>query len=595
MAWYDYVPGVSNVAGAIKGDWEQAAGGAGVAGIRKGAGYMGLDGVNTDGLEADADFMRQQRAAYAQKLNGLAPRDVPQVGAAQAAPAGMVTPAQATAERTGPIERVTAPQLERTADVNTPFLGDAARGVSAQIAAPENVGAATIAPVTQAQAARIDTSAADQTRTDQRWLTDELQAAVRGERPSVAQLQLRDNLGAISAQQQSLAAAAPVSQMGAARRRAAREIARAGVNTNAQAAQLRAQEIAAARGQLGGVVRDTRDQDIGLATTGAGLQQQTNLANAGAANTRGLSQAQLEQEARQSHAGRLAQRALAQAGQDTTVSMGNAAAMNNRDTARAGLQAEIAQGNAGRTQQTNLAQGQLTQGANLANQGAFNDSQQKNADRSTAVSQTNTAQQNTVNTQNADRTTDVNKFNTQQTNTVGTQNAERTITARGQDDTRESSLRGDVAAANNSATGAEAVRTGAQDKVYERRANLVKSGAEAAPMLAAMSDKDAKRDIKPEPKYDVEAFLRAVKPSSYDYKDNGPGTAPGRRVGTLLDVGDGIDTTALGKSFTVSTERGKMIDAGQSIGPLLVIAKHLNEKIDAIAGQRRKAAKEMRA
>lgn len=125
-----------------------------------------------------------------------------------------------------------------------------------------------------------------------------------------------------------------------------------------------------------------------------------------------------------------------------------------------------------------------------------------------------------------------------------------------------------------------------------RSDNAFKSAAKGAAALFAMSDEGSKRDIKPQSASAVEAFLRSVDPKSFSYKGDGPGTAPGPRVGVIAQD---IDDTKLGQSFVVPTEHGKMLDAGQAVGPLLVIAKHLNDKIEAVAGKRRKAASEMRA
>lgn len=84
------------------------------------------------------------------------------------------------------------------------------------------------------------------------FLSSEYQAAVRGERPSVAELQLRQAQDANSAQALNLAASARggVGAQMAAQRQAQQQNALAQQRTNAQAAQVRAEEQARARGEL---------------------------------------------------------------------------------------------------------------------------------------------------------------------------------------------------------------------------------------------------------------------------------------------------------------------------------------------------------
>lgn len=154
-----------------------------------------------------------------------------------------------------------------------------------------------IAQNERARAAEIDGSA-NRSRGDQIMLQRALQLRMNGTGgPSVAENQLRQGLAANLRAQLAAQAASRGGPNPLAMRNVAQGAAQANQQLVGQQALLRAQEQRDAEQQLGGLLSGIRGQDIGLATTQAGLNQQSNLFNAGQTNERNLSQAQLAQQA----------------------------------------------------------------------------------------------------------------------------------------------------------------------------------------------------------------------------------------------------------------------------------------------------------
>jgi hypothetical protein len=133
-----------------------------------------------------------------------------------------------------------------------------------------------------ATAAQVNTGQSDQARTQQMQLADMLRRRATGGAPSQAELQMRQGMGQAIAGQASMAASARGMTPAQAQRLAAQNAAGITGNVAAQTAQMRAGEQAQAEQALGGVLGGVRGQDIGVATSQAGLEQQAGLANQGA-------------------------------------------------------------------------------------------------------------------------------------------------------------------------------------------------------------------------------------------------------------------------------------------------------------------------
>ena len=108
------------------------------------------------------------------------------------------------------------------------------------------------------------------TRAGQRGLEGDYQGAIRGTGPSVAATQLYGGLNRIAQDQASQAAGANGQNAFAARRVAAQNTARAQGDLSAQAAQLRAQETAAARTGLANLYGSEAQADQGANQTATG-------------------------------------------------------------------------------------------------------------------------------------------------------------------------------------------------------------------------------------------------------------------------------------------------------------------------------------
>jgi hypothetical protein len=99
-------------------------------------------------------------------------------------------------------------------------------------------------------------------------------------------------------------------------------------------------------------------------------------------------------------------------------------------------------------------------------------------------------------------------------------------------------------------------------------------GLGSAAML--MSDENEKENIKPQASSadEISKFLSALKPSSYEYKDEKNGT--GEKIGVMAQD---LEKTKVGKTMVDEAPGGeKMIDTNKAIGALLAGMADLNKK-----------------
>lgn len=538
-----------------------------------------LRGVSTSGLTAEQDEIRRQRAQFLNEYNGG--RGVQDVSATttQAANAGPIE--RATAAGVQPVDMANAGQIERT---NGATAGVVAEG--------SQVDAARVGPMAQGTAQQGSAATAARSTVDvqgqgtglQNQAASLLQEQATGKGPSVAELQLKSSLNDIGNRQLSAAAGARGSAIGSARRRAAREMSLQQGNAAAQGAQMRAGETMAARQALAGVASDARSQDISVAATQAGLDSQRNLTNASletttsnnnaglgtqvslgntaATNQGRLTQAQLEQEARQGQAARIAARAAQQAGLDTQVSINNSGIDASRATNQAGL----------------------TTNVNLANSGAVNTGREAAAGRSTTVNLANAGAANTRQEADTERVQRTGEFNAGNQTAVAQNNEDRRATER-------TNLRNSVTGQSDSIINAETAKADIQAKNKARTGNFLKGAADTVFAAKKLSDKRAKTDIAPARNEAVEAFLDSFDGKTWNYKNpDAPGADPGRQSGAMAQD---LDNTPMGQQFVKSTPNGKMLDPSDALGPVLASLSYLNKKIDAVTKTRRAAAREM--
>ena len=140
---------------------------------------------------------------------------------------------------------------------------------------------------------RIDQAPQGQFRSAQTDLMSALAAQAAGQGQSLAQLQLQRGGDQAISQQMALAASARGGNPALAQRQAANNAAAIGQDMAGQSAQLRLGEQRQAQELLSALAAQGRGQDIGLATSQAQLQQQTNEQNLQATlNQRALNDAQ---------------------------------------------------------------------------------------------------------------------------------------------------------------------------------------------------------------------------------------------------------------------------------------------------------------
>ena len=226
---------------------------------------------------------------------------------------GAVAKKIAAESRSRDVGKVESEKIARSGvrDIKTDKLSGA--GADFAVTEAAKVGpAATIAQAPQAQF-----------RTQQQTLGSQLAATAAGQGTTPAQLQLQQATEQNIAQQAAMRAGAS----GAGAALARREIGRVGAQTAQQGAQqgalLRAQETAQAQQQLGQLAGQARGQDIGLATSQAGLEQQTSLQRSALEQEAGLQQSAQQQAAFLQSSAQEQQAMLATADQNLRAQLAN--------------------------------------------------------------------------------------------------------------------------------------------------------------------------------------------------------------------------------------------------------------------------------
>jgi len=255
----------------------------------------------------------------------------------------------------GPIERVDAPEIGLTRGIAAPDLGAAETVASREVTAPEMGSAAAM------DAAVINRGQSDEARGLTMGLAQDLQAAARGEGPSVGDAAFQQKMQEIPRQALGVAAQARGSNRAAARLAAIRDMSEQTRKAAADSAMIKASESLGARGQLGGVLSGVRGQDIGLATGQAGLTQDAAARNIAAINARTEEQARMGLTA----ATGSADRAL-EAGKFS------AAEANRLRLAEAGLDVDVGKANQADTLRRDISRGEMGLAAGTTNVTAAN-------------------------------------------------------------------------------------------------------------------------------------------------------------------------------------------------------------------------------
>jgi hypothetical protein len=139
----------------------------------------------------------------------------------------------------------------------------------------------------------------------------------------------------------------------------------------------------------------------------------------------------------------------------------------------------------------------------------------------------------------------------------------------------DAGFRQDILRAQELAGNAEAAKfqaeKGNQQQQQAANAGIVNTLATVGSVL---SDRRSKRDVEPEPRAEIAAFLRAIKPSAFEYKDDSAGA---ERHGVIAQD---LARSKIGRSLVVDTPKGKAVAVPAAVGAMLAAMSDLNRRLD---------------
>ncbi len=422
------------------------------------------------------------------------------------------------------------------ADVEQAQIQQAGPAIGATVGAVDPTTGIPLGGVDAAEAARVN----QQFREAQSGLVTGLEAAVAGQGPSVAELQLRQGQEQNIQQAIAQAASAPGGVNPALIQRLLQQnIAEGARETNVEAAILRADEIRAARGELAGLTGTARQQDVAQ----AGLEQEAALANLGSATQRAIAQGTIDLATAQQNQQIAANLVQQQAGLDQQTAMANL---------EAATQQAIAQGNVDLA--INLEQARLDQEAQTVN-------------LSSELEQQRITNQLVLFYESLGFQTDMAQFQ-------ASQDLQRLLVDQN--------------------LGIEALRVQASTAESQGRAGAFGAGAVAAGAAFAASDIRGKTDIRPVADSEIgealaamavgnesiSEFLDALDAYKFRYKDpDAPGATHGELIGVMAQD---AEKSEAGRDMVFETDRGKMLDMVKGLSLALASSANLNKRIKAL-------------
>lgn len=512
-------------------------------------------------------------------------------------------------------QRVSGPTAARVGAVAGPQAG--------LVQALQGPQAAQIAALQGPQAAQLNGPGVD---ARQENLANALAAQAQGQGPSLSRSLMQqaqeDNL---SQQMSLLASSRGRGNAGLAARQAA-DAASAGNARIARDMGIQAmREQQGAQQQLGGLLSQTRAQDIGLATTQAQFNQQAGLAGHATEADRQMQQAQLEQQARlqgfsaeqaRAHANAQMQSQASLARYQGQLSQAEQQAQMEQQAGLAGYQGEIAQRQAAadRQQQAGLQsaqlrtdialqQGQMDSAAairgaelgtsvNLANYQGGLETALAQAGFDQGASQFNAGQLNEFGlTQGQmDQQREIFNAGAQADQTLAGQQLQAGLLGQeaqwgvagaelglARDQMLQSALLGagglEAGIYNTQFGGA---LTNAQLAQQQQQGILGAAGGVAA----AFSDERLKTNIS-DGSEATENLLNALQGYEYEYKEpQKPGRFEGKMLGPMAQA---LEKSEIGKTFVHETPEGKLVDFGRMVPALASSLNHVNNKIDRLA------------
>lgn len=115
-------------------------------------------------------------------------------------------------------------------------------------------------------------------------------------------------------------------------------------------------------------------------------------------------------------------------------------------------------------------------------------------------------------------------------------------------------------------------------------ANIAGAGLNAAGTAGAamISDERKKKNVTSGGD-EVRAFLDKIAAKGFDYKDSGPGAAPGRHAGIMAQ--DLEKAGPIGRGMVTSASGTKTVDGGQAAGAALAASADLNDRVKRLEGK----------
>lgn len=585
----------ATVRGAVGGDGIDPSGLPGLGGLGGGGGALTGDAAaNIQAAIARQNAIADAQGAAAANYQSIAAPTIAGPGQINAAMAGQLDPIQAAIAQA---QQAQAAQINQTALTPEQQAIQAQQIAAAQLGPTQSaraaqIGATAVGPTALSSAARIDPTQQAQFRASQTGLVSGLEGAIAGKDPSAAEIMLRNATDRNVANQYAMAQAANGMNTGLAQRTAMINASEMNQNAIMQQALLRAQEITAARGQLGSVLDSARGADIGLATNQAGLQQQTGLANQSAQNTSTLTQAQLDSARQlaqgqlttgvsQFNAGQTNDATALQAQLAQQANIANQGASLQAGTTNATLAQQVALANAAAQNQTYQQNAQLQQGANLQNAQLGTQASIANAGNITGANTASAQLANAVNLANANNQSQANltqaQLDTQsQIASANNQVSTNALNQKAVQDLTANQLTASGQAGQTSiGQGDLAAKQYAADQAYQ--AALITGATTAGAKL--ISDRRQKTDVEPI-EAEIAEFTSKLSPYTFRYKAPGrPGAAPGKRFGVMAQD---LEKSAIGRTLVREMDDGtKAIDVPQSIGAILATLSAMNKRIEA--------------
>lgn len=383
-------------------------------------------------------------------------------------------------------------------------------------------------------APELNQTAANQWRGQQDLLAQNLQAQMRGEGPSVAQLQMQQGLNQSLGNAASMAASQRGVSPAMAMRLAQQNQAQMAQNTVGQMGMLRAQEQMAARGELANLSNAARTQDLNAAAANqkAALDQR----QLDDSRERFYREGQMVMDERNRQANIERERMKSQ--QSVGYNNINAGAYQNAAQNRAGVLGGMGEGI-----------------ASIASM--FSDEKLK---------------------------TDIQKVNFDSPMNWGfnAPSLQRSSGEKYFEPTNEAAAatRGSGDDVNKFLSALQASQGGSKKGGESDHAKLGSGiGSILAAAAMAMSDKNEKKGAKSGDEK-IKSFLDALDAYTYEYKDPRHGRGP--QIGVMAQD---MEKSELGKNFVRDTPEGKLIDYGKASGAMMASQAMLNERLSEIEDQ----------